>query len=493
MRRLGNSSPVNRSRRWLGIVGSVVLLIGLMSAAGFAGRVPAVRAKDDGALRVRMSGMQDAGTVTYEIRVSNTGAADLGGLTLSGAIPNGAAFRRQMITPLGAIPRGVRDDKAVWQIETLPAGETLGPFTYQVDVPTDKRASAFKARATVWWPDGQSQSDEITPSPPGQGGGAPVTPETPNGTTLQPNADADGVKRVALSVEPVSQTLLDAEGKTVVAQTYGINGGTPGPTLVFTIGDTVEITVTNNLPEATSIHWHGVILPNEMDGVPEAGEPSPLLQPGDSFTYRYTVQQTGTHIYHSHSDSAKQDMLGVVGALIFLPKQEAGPKVDHDYVIWLNEWKLPQDMTPEQIKDMPRGQSPVDTVNSVSAMPDWTSMEFNFFTMNGKALPSTAPIEIEKGERVRLRFYNIGMTTHPIHLHGQDFLQTEQDGNGIAPDNQPQLNTIPVAPGQTVAVEFYAVNPGVWPLHCHLAHHQTNNLSSGFGGMSTVVRIADTP
>lgn len=83
------------------------------------------------------------------------------------------------------------------------------------------------------------------------------------------------------------------------------------------------------------------------------------------------------------------------------------------------------------------------------------------------------------------------MTTHPIHLHGQDFLQTEQDGNPIAPDNQPRINVIPVAPGQTQAVEFEAVNPGVWPLHCHLAHHVTNNLSSGFGGMSTVVRIAE--
>ena len=493
MRRVGfDGSGSRRSHHVARMMGVLALLIGLFSAAGVATRAPAASAVD-GVVSVRMTGMQDGGTVTYEIRVTNTGASDLSGLTLSGSIPKNAAFRRQIITPLNAIPQGVRDAKAVWTIELLRAGKTLGPFTYQVDVSTDKRVSELKARATVWWPDGQGQSDEITPSPPGQGSGAPVTPETPNGTTLRPDADADGVKRVSLSVEMVNQTLLDAEGKTVVAQTYGVNGGTPGPALVFTIGDTVEITVTNNLPEATSIHWHGVILPNQMDGVPEVGEPSPLLQPGESFTYRYTVQQTGTRIYHSHTDSAKQDLLGVTGALIFLPKEEPGPKVDHDYVIWLNEWQLPQNMTPEQIKDMPRGQSPVDTVNSVSAMPDWTSPNFNFFTMNGKAFPSTAPINIELGERVRLRFFNIGMTTHPIHLHGQDFLQTEQDGNRITADNQPLLNVIPVAPGQTQAVEFYAINPGVWPLHCHIAHHQTNNLSSGFGGMSTVVRIADAP
>lgn len=192
-------------------------------------------------------------------------------------------------------------------------------------------------------------------------------------------------------------------------------------------------------------------------------------------------------MYHSHTDTPKQDMLGMAGGLIFLPKQETGPKVAHDYVYYLNEWTMPQDMKPEQIKDMPRTGSPVDTVNSVTAMPDWTSMQFNFFTMNGKAFPSSAPLELERGERVRIRFFNIGMNTHPIHLHGQDFLHTAQDGNPLK--NPMQINTIPVAPGQTQDVEFDAMNPGVWPMHCHLAHHAANNLSSGFGGMATVVRI----
>lgn len=227
-----------------------------------------------------------------------------------------------------------------------------------------------------------------------------------------------------------------------------------------------------------------------MDGVPEI-EPTPLLNPGESFTYRFTVQQTGTHMYHSHVDSAKQDLLGLAGALIFLPAQETGPQVDHDFVYFLNEWKLPQDLTPEEILDMPRTGSPVDMVNSVTAEPQWTSMELNFFTMNGKAFPSSTPLQVERGERIRIRFFNIGLNTHPMHLHGQDFMQTEQDGNPIAPDNQPEINTITVAPGQTQTVEFDAVNPGNWPLHCHVAHHQTNNLSSGFGGMSTVVQISE--
>lgn len=318
-----------------------------------------------------------------------------------------------------------------------------------------------------------------------------TTIETPNGTTIVPTPGADGYKSVTLTAEVIEQELLNADKKRVVAQTYGFNGGSPGPTLVFTKGDKVAITVVNNLPEATSIHWHGVILPNEMDGVPEAGEPSPLIQPGESFTYRFTVLQEGTHMYHSHTDTSKQDLLGMGGGLIFLPKKAVSPQVDRDFVYFLNEWSLPQTLQGDRIKDMARSTSPTDTVNSVTAMPNWTTMMFNFFTMNGKSFPSTEPLDVKLGQRIRLRFFNIGMNTHPMHLHGQDFMHTEQDGNAIAPANQAQLNTITVAPGQTQAVEFEAINPGIWPLHCHLAHHVSNNLSSGFGGMSTVVRIAN--
>lgn len=458
---------------------------------------------EEGSVAASITAMQLGGTVTYSIWLRNASPSTVGGVLLAGSLPAGSAFRRQGITPLGAIPAGVsrgdspRTDAAavVWRIDHLSAAQTIGPFTYQVDVPANADPASLAAHASVSWDSptsGQSQSLDAFPPPIGAKGLEPVTPETLDGTTLRPVADLDGVKRVTLTASVVDQEILNAEGKRVVGEGFGFNGSTPGPTLVFTIGDRVEITVLNNLPEATSVHWHGVILPNEMDGAPDV-EPTPRIQPGESFTYHFTVQQTGTHIYHSHTDTAKQDLLGLAGALIFLPAHETGPRVDHDYVFFLNEWKLPQDMTPDQIKDMPRIGSPVDTVNSVTAEPDWTSNQLNFFTINGKSFPSTTPLDVRLGERVRLRFFNVGLSTHPMHLHGQDFLHTEQDGNLIAPDNQPQLNTIPVAPGQTQVVEFYALNPGVWPLHCHIAHHQTNNLSSGLGGMATVVRITGEP
>lgn len=316
----------------------------------------------------------------------------------------------------------------------------------------------------------------------GQGRGPTVIPQTPDGTTLVPTGPAGGVKRVTLTAGVVQQELLDFQGKRVVAQAYGYNGSSPGPTLVFTEGDMAEITVINHLPEPTTVHWHGVIVPNSQDGVPDVGQPSPVIQPGQSYTYRFRVVQTGTHMYHSHLDGAKQEMLGAFGGLIFLPKN-SDPKVTADYFLFLHEWDMPQSLTPPQIRNMPRTGSPTDTVNSVTAPPNWASNMQNFFTMNGKTFPSTTPITLQLGDRIRVRFGNVGLTAHPIHVHGQDFRHTEQDGNEIP--HPMKLNTLVVAPGQTQAFELDAINPGIWPMHCHIAHHAANNLSSGFGGMAT--------
>lgn len=325
-----------------------------------------------------------------------------------------------------------------------------------------------------------------------QSGGA--APYTPNGRTIQ------GVKQVTLTAEVVEHTILNADGKQVIAKAYGFNGDTPGPTLVFNQGDYVEITVINKLPEPTAIHWHGVVVPNSQDGVPEVGEPTPLIHPGEAYTYRYQItQEPGTHMYHSHVD-IKSEMLGLVGGFIILPGRngrnrhdrdnDGGEEVhaDKDVIIWLHSWAMPQDMQGPELKNRPYTGSPTDTVNSVDAEPDWFSNMLNFFTMNGKAYPSTEPLSIRLGETMRVRFYNIALQPHPIHFHGQNFLHIAEDGVNL---KMPQtLNTITVAPGKTQDILITGKNPGIWPLHCHVAHHQTNNFSSGFGGMATVVTIA---
>ena len=335
-----------------------------------------------------------------------------------------------------------------------------------------------------------------------QGNDVPI-PETPSGTTITPTAGSDGVKRATLTVQFVSQVLLSAEGKQVIAQAIGFaesGGTTPGPTLVFYEGDQVAITVINHIDQPFAIHWHGVIVPNSQDGVPEIGQPTPLIQPGSSYTYRYQiVQPAGTHMYHSHVD-IRTEMLGLTGGFIILPKNSTGPrKYDRDVIFWLHEWNLPQDLEPQivvgnrimanpALRDRPYTGSPVDTVNSVSAKPNWQVMEFNFLTMNGKAHPSHTPLQLRLGERLRVRFFNIGVNSHPMHFHGQNFFHIAEDGVDL---KQPQeMNTIEVAPGKTQDILIAASNPGVWPLHCHISHHQANNFSSGFGGMAFIINIA---
>lgn len=311
-------------------------------------------------------------------------------------------------------------------------------------------------------------------------GGVPIT-ETPSGTTIS------GTTQVTLTASVVQQVILDAQGRQVIAMAWGVNGASPGPTLVFEEGDDVAITVVNRLPQPFAMHWHGLVVPNSQDGVPEIGQPTPLIQPGSQYTYRFRlIQPPGTHMYHSHVD-IKSEMLGLTGGLVILPKNPSRYRYDRDVIFWLHEWKLPQAMMGSALKQRPYTGSPVDTVNSVMAEPDWTAMDFNFFTMNGKAHPSHEPISLRLGERLRVRFTNIGINAHPMHFHGQDFLHIAEDGVDL---REPmKLNTIVVAPGKTQDILIEARNPGVWPLHCHIAHHQSNNLSSGFGGMSFIINI----
>lgn len=336
----------------------------------------------------------------------------------------------------------------------------------------------------------QTARSQSSPESSGQAqapNGRSVIPQTPDGATIVPPGPPGSVKRVTLTASVVEQELLNADGKHVVAKAYGYNGSSPGPTLVFTESDRVEITLVNQLPEPTTVHWHGVIVPNSQDGSPDVGEPTPIIPPGGSYTYKFPILQAGTHMYHAHQDAAKQDLLGLAGGLVLLPLQEHGPRIDADYIYFLAEWSMPQRLTGEQIRTLPRTGSPTDTVNSVNAEPDWTADARNFFSMNGKCFPSTTALRMQLGERIRVRFYNIGLSSHTMHFHGQDFFHVEEDGNPIA--KPPQINTIDVGPGKTQAVEIVGINPGVWPFHCHFAHHQSNNLSSGFGGMSTRVFI----
>lgn len=280
---------------------------------------------------------------------------------------------------------------------------------------------------------------------PAGGGAVPI--ETPDVPKL-PFRLVDGVKEFHLVAEPVRTEFL--AGKTVDA--WGYNGSVPGPTMEVNQGDKVRVVFHNNLPEMTTVHFHGLEVPMAMDGVPGLGQ-DPVM-PGGMFTYEFTIHQHGTFFYHSHF--AMQEMMGMIGFFIVYPKEPYLPRVDRDFGIILQEWAL----------------LPNNTV------PNTLSMEFNWLTLNGRAGPATTPMLVKQGERVRLRFVNLGMDHHPMHLHGNTFYVTATEGGRVPEAAWTPGNTVLVGVAQAREVEFEAEYIGDWMLHCHLPHHMMNQMVS---------------
>lgn len=270
----------------------------------------------------------------------------------------------------------------------------------------------------------------------------------------------NGVKVFELTARPVRWNILD--NVKVTAWTY--NGTVPGPMIRVTEGDKVRIVLKNELPEATSIHWHGIPVPNAMDGVT-------AIEPGQSFTYEFTAPPAGSFMYHSHIASDKQVMIGLYAPLIVDPKTPPANKPAVDVSWMLSEWRVGAD-----------GQTS-------AAMP-MAGAEPNYFTINGKSYPNTATIEVKKGQRVRVRLANVGQFTHPMHLHGMNFKIVAYDGVPLPPEQQTVRNTVPVNPGELVDIEFVADNVGTWLFHCHVLHHVTNDGAEP-GGLVALVKVSE--
>jgi manganese oxidase len=256
-----------------------------------------------------------------------------------------------------------------------------------------------------------------------------------------------GVKVFRLKAAPLQKKIVPF--RTIDA--WGYNGSTPGPAIQVTQGDRVRIHVENGLPESTSMHWHGLEVPIDQDGVPFISQQP--IAPGETFTYEFTVHQEGTFFYHAHS--AMQEMIGLIGMFIAQPQIAHTPHVDHDFGIVLQEWAV-----------LPN--------NSV---PNTASMEFNWLTMNGLCAPATTPMVVRLGSRVRLRFVNLGMDHHPIHIHGNQFVITGTEGGRAPESSWCPTNTVLVGVAQAKVVEFEAKYPGAWMIHCHLPHHMMNSMT----------------
>lgn len=292
-------------------------------------------------------------------------------------------------------------------------------------------------------------------------------PDARGDQTLEPRVD-DGVKIFDLETSVIGWNILPSEP--ILA--YAFNNQLPGPRLRVTEGDRIRINVTNRLPESTTVHWHGLILPNAMDGPAEITQEP--IAPGETFTYEFVAQQRGTYFYHSHDHIDRQQALGLYGALIIDPREpESYPyRYDQELVIQLQELLEREDY-------------------SWPAMPMEGALP-NYFTINGKSYPETETVRLRVGETLLVRFIgtNSGFI-HPMHIHGGPFRIVETDGNPVPPEGQWVKDTVNVGPGERYDVLWEAREPGKWLLHCHINHHTTNNNveEEGGGGLMLILEV----
>jgi manganese oxidase len=278
----------------------------------------------------------------------------------------------------------------------------------------------------------------------------------------------NGVKVFRLEAETIRWHILP----NVQVAAYAFNRQVPGPRLRVTQGDRVRVEVTNRLPEATSVHWHGLILPNAMDGASEITQDP--IPPGGRFVYEFTAGQPGTYFYHSHHHVDRQQTLGLYGALIVDPADAAArPAYDKELVVQLQEWTHKEGYT-------------------FPAMPMEGALP-NYFTINGKAFPATETVHMKVGEKLLVRFVGSqGSFIHPMHIHGGPFTVVEADGYPVPPGAQLLKDTINVGPGERWDVVWEARAPGRWLVHCHINHHTTNDNSEqhGGGGLMLVIDVS---
>lgn len=249
----------------------------------------------------------------------------------------------------------------------------------------------------------------------------------------------DGVKEFRLHAEHIMWEYAD--GHTLESWAY--MGQLPGPEIRVTEGDQVRVIFENRLPVSTTVHWHGVDVPNEADGVP--GLTQDAIEPGETFTYEFTAEPAGTRLYHSHGshhgDEGQQMDMGLAGPLIIEPADFDAP--DKDFNMFLTE-------RPEN----------------------------GIYPINGRIYPNPEIYEVEEGDRVRFRMINGGSSAlHPMHLHGHQFEIVAIDGNPVPEGASGQLrNNQPLSPGETYDVEFIANNPGDWLFHCHDLNHAAGGM-----------------
>jgi manganese oxidase len=272
---------------------------------------------------------------------------------------------------------------------------------------------------------------------------------------LEPEILADGTKRFELVAEIIEWEVEPGR----VVEGWAYNGQIPGPMIRLDVGDKVEIAVTNKLPLGTDVHWHGIMAPNQMDGV--APLTQDLIAPGETFTYRFVPQEASVSMYHPHHHAQLKIPNGMWGTIIVgdLPLPEGRT---------IGGITLPDEITVSQ--EVPMVLNDAGTIG---------------LSLNGKSFPATAPLVAEQGDWLLIHYYNEGLQVHPMHLHGQPQLVIAKDGFPL--DAPRWEDTVNVAPGERFSVLVQAKEPGVWAFHCHILTHAESD--EGMFGMVTALIV----
>lgn len=297
-------------------------------------------------------------------------------------------------------------------------------------------------------------------------------PETPDVGTM-PSEIVGNVREFRVTAQVFQQQLEAMPLQT--AEVWGYNGSTPGPTAVAYEGETIRFIVTNELPEPTTVHFHGMHEPNESDGVPGISQPKPIM-PGETYTYEFTPGHAGVFAYHSHTDDAKQELKGLAGFFVILPqKQPESDRVDRHFLFALQEFYFTENGQP--VDPMPPGG------------------EFNTFTINGKTLDAASPLPVRVGERIRISLYNASQDDHSMHEHGADMTLVSRNGHEVPRQAREVFTTVDLGPGNFMDLDLAFDKPGRWIFHCHFPHHTSNQMKGGPEGgpvgMSRVFEVTE--
>jgi FtsP/CotA-like multicopper oxidase with cupredoxin domain len=249
-----------------------------------------------------------------------------------------------------------------------------------------------------------------------------------------------------------------------VVRAWGYNGQMPGPELRVREGDRVRVTLTNELPVPTTIHWHGINVPNAMDGV--AGLNQAPVEPAASFVYDFVATPAGTRWYHAHTDPALQVPIGLYGSLIVEPR-DRHETYDRDYTYVLAEWDA--ELTPA-VAAGTASRGPGDRTLRGGELGS------DYFLMNGRMHGAVPPIVVKTGERVLIRLLNAGSLPHAFHTHGHSFTIVATDGNPVPAGARWTKDTLLIGPSERYDLALVADNPGVWMVHCHMEHHMANGM-----------------